>query len=273
MMKFYCVANEKKDPGLEIAKRIQQYLIQAGASCECGTQKNDGNGFYTDPSQIPEGTDICIVLGGDGTLLDVSRATTVRDIPILGINMGTMGYLAQVEVEGIEHALDRVLAGDYRLEERMMLDGTYEGEVVQALNDITITRNGTLRMVPFNLYVNGQLLRFLRADGIIISTPTGSTAYNMSAGGPIVEPSAKMMVITPICPHTLNLRSIVLSADDVIEIEAMKLRCQVNAFFDGSRGVELAEGKRISIRKSQQTLKLIQLSDISFLDLLQNKMK
>ena len=271
-MKFYVIANQKKDEGLKITRKIQSYFVEKGASCEIGTQQNDGNGFYTSPDQIPQGTDVIIVLGGDGTILDVSRAAIIRDIPILGINMGTMGYLAQVEVEGIERALDRVLSGDYRLEKRMMLEGIYDGQSTHALNDITITRNGTLRMVPFELYVNGKLLRFLRADGIIISTPTGSTAYNMSAGGPIIEPCAQMMVITAICPHTLNLRSIVLSAEDVIEIEIVGSRCEVSAFFDGSNGTVLEKGKRIQIRRSAHETKLISLSDISFLDLLQNKM-
>lgn len=271
-MRFYIIANQKKDEGLVTANRIRDYLISKGMECEMGTQRNDGDGFYTDPNQIPDGTDIMIVLGGDGTILDVSRAAILKDIPILGINMGTMGYLAQVDVEGFESALDRVIAGDYKLESRMMLEGSYDGKATHALNDITITRNGTLRMVPFELYVNGQRLRFLRADGIIISTPTGSTAYNMSAGGPIVEPTAQMMVITAICPHTLNLRSIVLSADDVIEIEIVKSRCEVDAFFDGSQGVVLEPGKRIRISRSERVVKLISLENISFLDLLQNKM-
>lgn len=183
-----------------------------------------------------------------------------------------------MELGGIEEAVQQLVSGNYAQESRMMLEGCFEngGEDV-ALNDIVVTRKGVLRVIHFRLYVNGELLNSYEADGIIISTPTGSTAYNLSAGGPIVEPTAALIVITPICSHALNTSSIVLSADDEIVIEIGKGRGggteEVFTTFDGADVVSLKTGDRVTVRKAEAATKLIRLSRMSFLEILRRKMK
>ena len=220
MERFFIVTNDGKDQGQKITERIIHILESSGKTCiRC--RKDEDKKIIR--SSIPQEFDCAVVIGGDGTLIEVARALHGRDIPILGINMGTLGYLAEVEVNHIDEALKRLLSGEYAIEDRMMLEGSLGGAVRDvALNDIVVARNGDLRLIHFKLYVNGELLNSYEADGMIISTPTGSTAYNLSAGGPIVEPTAAMIVITPICSHALNTSSIVLSAEDELIIEIGK---------------------------------------------------
>lgn len=192
--------------------------------------------------------------------------------------MGTLGYLTEVEVGNIDEAIKQILAGDYSLESRMMLEGIFEdGKTDVALNDIVVSRKGVLRVVHFRLFVNGEPLNSYEADGIILSTPTGSTAYNLSAGGPIVEPTASLIVITPICSHALNTSSIVLSSDDEIIIEIAEGRNgsteEVSVAFDGADMVTLFTGDRIKIHKSRSFTKIMKLSKVSFLEILRRKMK
>ena len=226
---------------------------------------------------IPKDIDCAIVIGGDGTLIGVARLLK-KEVPIMGINMGTLGYLTEIEVDRIEESLDQILSGHYMLEDRMMLDGIFDdgGENV-ALNDIVLSRKGNLRIIHFNVYVNGTLLNSYEADGIVISTPTGSTAYNLSAGGPIVEPTASLIVITPICSHALNTSSIVLSAEDEIRIEIGEGRHgrseEVYISFDGTDTREIVTGQTVTIRRSAMITKLMKLSKVGFLEILRRKMK
>ena len=222
-----------------------------------------------------------IVLGGDGTVLQAARETKKLHIPIIGVNLGTLGYMTEIEPANLKESLDRLIAGDYEQESRMMLNGkaylsdgrTEEG---WALNDIVITRSGSLQIIQFNIYVNGQFLNDYKADGMIITTPTGSTGYNLSAGGPLVEPRAKLIVLTPICPHSLNQRSIILSPEDVIEIEIPQGRegriQTVEASFDGTHVIPLETGDRIRIVQSEKITEFIQLNQVSFLEVLHKKM-
>ena len=225
--------------------------------------------------------DAMLVLGGDGTVLQAVRETKTEPIPLIGINLGTLGFLAQIEPAGIEEALDRLIAGDYTREERMMLQGQAvfaDGSVREgfALNDIVITRNGPLQMLKLNIYVNGRFLHQYQADGVIVTTPTGSTGYSLSAGGPLIAPGAKLLMLTPICPHTLNQRSIIFSSEDVIEIEIPEGRDgqmqRVSASFDGVTSAYITTGERIRIRKSEQCAEFILMNQESFLDVLTRKM-
>ena len=190
-------------------------------------------------------------------------------------------YLKEVEKNAMEDAIDRLMAGSYHVEDRMMLCGQIyrQGRMEEensALNDITITRCGHLRMLYFQIYVNGKLLKEYHADGIIIATPTGSTGYNMSAGGPLVEPGAQMILLTPVCPHTLQTRSIVLRADDEIIIriigKAGREETGIEACFDGARNVELAPLDEVRVTKSIKTTSIIKISEAGFLDVLHRKM-
>lgn len=283
MRQFYVITNRHKDPQLEVTNRIKEYIEARGGNCTIQIKEPNPNReeSYTDSSWLPETTECMLVLGGDGTMLQAARDTVEKRIPILGINMGTVGYLAEIELPGIEAALDRLLNDEYMLEERMMLIGIVqrdgkEPEEDWALNDIAITRSGSLQIIKYSIYVNDLFLCSYNADGVMVSTPTGSTGYNLSAGGPIVEPKAKLMLVTPICPHTLNTRSIVLSADDKITIEIEPGRegesQEVEANFDGSHKVTLRTGDRIEIKQSEKKTDIIKLSNVSFLEVLHKKM-
>lgn len=226
MDKFYIITNSDKDKDFQITNEIVSYLKKNGKKCQVqqAERKLEGAYHYTNPELIPEGTQCILVLGGDGTLLQAARDVVYRKIPMLGINLGTLGFLAEVDRQSIHAALDKLIADDYEIEERMMLTGTvWHGDKIIgqdiALNDIVIGREGPLRVVRFKNYVNDVYLNSYNADGIIIATPTGSTGYSLSCGGPIVSPNAAMTLMTPIAPHTLNTRSIIFPEEDVITVE------------------------------------------------------
>ena len=206
-----------------------------------------------------------------------------RQIPLLGINLGTLGYLAEIDRDSIEPALNHLIADAYTIERRMMLSGKvyHRGKMVAedvALNDIVIGREGPLRVIRFNNYVNGEFLNSYTADGIIISTATGSTGYSLSAGGPIVSPETNIMIMTPVAPHTLNTRSIIFPAEDEITVEVTE-GAQKNgegkavASFDGDTNISMNVGDRIVIKRSVSDTKIIKISNISFLEVLRTKMK
>jgi NAD+ kinase len=281
---FYVVTNYQKDPEFRTAGYIREYLEAKRKTCYV-QQKEMGSrigGYkYTDAQQIPEGVDCVLVVGGDGTLLQAARDLVDLKIPLLGINMGTLGFLAEIEHRSIGPALDQLIAGDFLTESRMMLHGTVWqknqrilGDI--ALNDIVISRNGRLRVVDFNVCVDGVFLTSYCADGIIISTPTGSTGYNLSAGGPIVAPQASLLLLTPIAPHTLNSRPIVLPDDVEIVIEIGSSHSSdvdgAEVTFDGDTSVKLSAGDRIVITKSDRSVSLIKTKNTSFLEILREKM-
>ena len=280
MERFCIVTNKSKDVNLEVTGHIKDYLISHGKECvvadsATGLSKESNAIGREFMSQIPEDTDCCLVLGGDGTMLQAARSVAFQDIPLLGVNLGTLGYLAEVEKSGIDEAMSRLLSGDYYVEDRMMLRGVLGDRKDYALNDIVISRASDIQAIDYNIYVNDLLLYSYHADGIIISTPTGSTGYNMSAGGPIVEPSANMTLLTPICPHTLNSRSMVLSADARIEVELLPGRSKRNpkvvAAYDGSGAIEMNSGDRMVINKSKKITKIIKFNRVSFLEVLGKK--
>lgn len=281
MKHFYLITNEVKDPQGVYTERITAYLEAHGGKVTC----IDNTVCAAVNTVVPgdrggEDTTCVLVLGGDGTLLRAARNMIDKDIPLLGINLGTLGYLAEIEIGAIEPALDKLLADDFTREERMMLAGRVrkQGKAEEnfALNDIVISRCGSLQILTFHIYVNGQFLNSFSADGMIVATPTGSTGYNMSAGGPVVEPSANLLLLTPICPHTLSTRSIVLAPEDEVRIEIPqgkdgKLQ-SVEANFDGSHKISLETGDSIVIRKASKTTGILKLNTESFLAVLHKKM-
>ncbi len=275
MDRFLIVTNDGKDKNYEVTRQVTR-LLEA-AKKECILCKKDEHKRIV-REFVPEEFDCVIVIGGDGSLIEVARLFWGKAVPILGINMGTLGYLTEVEVCNIEEAVAQILAGDYVLEKRMMLEGTFEnGKKDVSLNDIVVSRKGELHIIHFRLYVNGELLNDYEADGVVLSTPTGSTAYNLSAGGPIVEPTAYLTVVTPICSHALNTRSIILSSEDEIEIEIglgrNGSREEVYVTFDGADMVVLKTGDRVVVRKSAASTTFMKLSKGSFLETLRRKMK
>ena len=284
MDRFYIITNSDKDPEFAFTGRIVEYLEEFHKSCtvQQASRKQEGNFHYTDPSKIPEDTECIIVLGGDGTLLQAARDMVHKDIPLLGINLGHLGFLAEVDQQSLYSALDKLMAGDYEIEERMMLEGSvYRGQKLIgrdiALNDIVIGRDGHLRVVRFKNYVNDVYLNSYNADGIIISTPTGSTGYSLSAGGPIVSPSAEMTIMTPVAPHTLNTRSVIFPAEDVITVEIGKGRhndCEKGlASFDGDTTIPMVTGDCIIIRRADAKTRILKLNHLSFVEVLRRKMR
>lgn len=274
MKKFYLITNEVKDPQGDITKKIVDYIEKHGAEAVC--VKNEKQALK---NCSKKGIDCALVLGGDGTMLRAARNMMDSDIPLIGINLGTLGYLAEVESTHVEEALDKLLQNDFTRENRMMLSGRVENqdgtEEDYALNDIVISRCSSLQILIFHIHVNGQFLNAYCADGMIVATPTGSTAYNLSAGGPIVEPGARLLLLTPICPHTLNTRSIVFAPEDeiAIEIPQGKDGCRqiMEANFDGSHKVTLQTGDRIVVRRADKTTGIVRLNTESFLAVLHKK--
>lgn len=279
MDRFLIVTNDGKDTEHAVTRQVTELLSAAGKQCVL-CKKDEQKKIIRD--SVPEEIDCAVVIGGDGSLIEVARLFWDKAIPILGINMGTLGYLTEVEVGGIEEAVGQVIRGDYVLERRMMLEGIFRdgsGNVRSdvSLNDIVVSRKGELHIIHFRLYVNGELLNDYEADGVVLSTPTGSTAYNLSAGGPIVEPTASLIVITPICSHALNTRSIVLSSEDEIEIAIGPGRNgskeEVYVAFDGADTISLKTGDRVKVRRSDASATIMKLSKVSFLETLRRKMK
>ncbi len=279
---FYVIANSTREGALTTAGFIRDYLENLGIACvvDAGTPRLDRDG-YTYREQVSPQVDCIIVLGGDGTLLQAAVDLAELDIPFLGINMGTLGFLTEVNKDGIKSALEKLIREEFTIEKRMMLLGrSYEAETVKdetrALNDIVITRRGSLQIINFNIYVNGQLLHRFHGDGVIVATPTGSTGYSLSAGGPIVEPKAELILLTPICPHSMRNRSIVLSSKDRVTVEIESSRDgetqEVEAIFDGCHKVLLRTGEKIEIRKSKKTTGIVKLSQVSFLEVLHRKL-
>ena len=221
------------------------------------------------------------MLGGDGTLLHTALDLVEDNIPILGVNLGTLGFLTALEKEEVYEGLDKLMANQYQIEHRMMLKGVVvkHGEKTSealALNDIIVTRSGFSRLVETRVYINDVLAGDYAGDGVIVSTPTGSTGYNLSAGGPVVLPETELMAITPICPHSLTARSIVVSPGDKIRIEIGRRRKsqpeEALVTYDGQTVVELESGDSIEIHRARQRVHLIKVTDRTFYEILREKL-
>ena len=281
---FYIITTYQKDPEMTVAPEIREYIKSKGKTCyiqQKEVEDPQGRYRYTDAQHVSDEVECVLVLGGDGTLLQAARDLVDRSIPLLGINMGTLGYLAEIDRKNIFPALDKLIGGEYTVEHRMMLTGTAFHQSRRmladiALNDIVISRNGRLRVVDFNVYVDGAFLSSYTADGIIISTPTGSTGYNLSVGGPIVAPEASLILLTAIAPHTLNSRPIVLPDFVEITIEIGTNHGTdidgAEATFDGDTSVKLSSGDRIVITRSMREALMIKTKNTSFLEILREKM-
>jgi NAD+ kinase len=221
---------------------------------------------------------VVVVFGGDGTILRAARAAAPHGIPILGVNLGGFGFLAEVNGPEVEHALHRLLEGDYRLDERMMLrawverDGRRDQEFL-ALNDIVVTKSGYARLLKLRTFVNAEHLATHLADGLIVATPTGSTAYSLSAGGPIVHPGVEGIVLTPICAHSLNARALLVSAGDTIGIRVDPIGTPPPILtVDGQEGFPLRAGDEVRVGRSPHRTRLVRLEPGGFYSLLRAKL-
>ena len=279
MKHFLMITNTYKDEGHRLTDELAACIREKGGICHCFISSGETLvEAAPDHKDIPEETDCVLVLGGDGTLIRAAARLVGSGLPLIGVNLGTLGYLCELEESSVFAAIDQLMADNYVIEERMMLAGS-DGEKISgiALNDIVLHRTGPMSVVSLIVYVNGEYLHTFRADGIILSTPTGSTGYNMSAGGPIVDPKAQMILVTPINAHNLNSRSIVVGADEEIVIEIGRRRSQgdevVEVSFDGDHAARLSVGEKILIRRAMATARILKLSNKSFLELLSKKMQ
>ena len=228
--------------------------------------------------EIAATADLMLVLGGDGTMIATARLVGDREVPVLGVNYGGLGYLAEFRIEELYHALESILSGNFRLDKRVMLDVELKrGDVLitrnRVLNDVVINKSALARIIEIETYLNRYFVNSFRADGLIISTPTGSTAYNLSAGGPVIFPSMNAVVITPICPFTLSNRPIVVPDDATIELLLKTDQEEVTLTLDGQVGFELNVEDRVVIRKSSVTFNLVQPSNRNYFDVLRDKLR
>jgi NAD+ kinase len=235
------------------------------------------SGSVTTSEALASRVDVVAVFGGDGTFLYAARLVGGSGVPLLGINLGSLGFLAEVTLEKMRTAFEHLLTGNYRLEERVLLDVRVlrqENQLAQylALNDAVINRGALARIIEMEVWVNSELVTITRADGLIISTPTGSTAYSIAAGGPIVYPTLGAFIIIPICPHTLSNRPVVVPDGAEVAV-CLRHGGDVMLTVDGQVGMPLMEGDRMRFEKAGSTLRTIQATDATFFGLLREKLK
>mgnify|MGYP000932869601 CR=1 FL=1 len=275
------ISNIEKDSKLKTTLSTVKYIEDKGCFPflnEFIAYKIDRKELSLKIGEIYKICDLIVVLGGDGTLLSVARQCAPYGKPILGVNLGHLGFLTDVEVSGLYSAIDKCISGDYSTEERMMIEAVIlkngvEMENYTALNDIGITKGSFSRMIHLKTYVNDEYIDTYSADGIIISSPTGSTAYSLSAGGPICAPDVKLLIITPICPHTLYSRSIIVSQDSTVKITILDENQDIILTVDGQQGYKLNLDDEVIIRRSSYHTTLIKTAGKSFFDVLGAKLK
>lgn len=280
MRHFFIVARNQNTELWHFVQKVSDYIVAHGGAAACGVNPDD---TLEEALVVPKDTEGILVVGGDGTLIRAAQNTFGQRIPLIGVNRGHLGYLCDLDEESVFDAIDSLLADDYALEERMMLAGAIasedgvRGKEVQALNDIVVSSSAGLQVMRVVVYVNGQYLYAYNCDGVIFSTPTGSTAYNLSANGPIVDPKTNLILLTPINPHTLNARSIVLDPYDEltlrIEPRGEEAVCEAEVSFDGNHKRLLHPGEALFVSRARETTQMIHLRDISFLDRIRTKMQ
>ena len=285
MKKIVMTPNPYRDRNFRFANMAEKILHEAGIETRICLAFDVDKSFEL-PSDVVlhdlteelRDADLLICFGGDGTILHASKAATRLGVPILGVNIGTMGFMAELESGDLKE-LSRLATGDYTVEERMMLHvrAEHEGQVVleeDALNDAVITKGAVARIIQLGVSCDGVEMMSFGGDGVIVCTPTGSTAYSMSAGGPIVEPTAQNIIITPICAHDMRTKTVVTSAQRSIGVEIGRIG-RKSAFLsvDGGRALRLNTGDKVTITNSPYLTKLVHLSDRSFFEIVKNKFK
>ncbi len=229
-------------------------------------------------NRLAESIDLLVSLGGDGSLLHSARIVGGAGVPILGVNLGRLGFLAEVAPDQMLEAMERILSGKFRIEERMNLEATLlrgrkEAGRFIALNDVAMDRGASPRVMEFEIRVKGVLVTTYIGDGVIVSTPTGSTGYSLSANGPVVSPTVRAVIITPICAHSLAARTVIVSEKEEVEIEFHSATSEARMAVDGQVGIALEEGDRIAVRAAQQVTRLVLLDNASFYEVLRTKFR
>lgn len=278
MKNFLVMANDRGRRG-NLLQTIQAAIEEKG--CACQLYEDD---WIKSPEKvnIDETIECILTVGGDGTMIGAAKIALDHNIPLVGINRGHLGYLCDLDDDSVFDAIDALVEDRFVLEERMLLSGHIEDaeghreQQIRALNDVVVSSSAGLQVIRMKIYVNGEYLYSFNGDGMIFATPTGSTAYNMSANGPIVDPKTDVILMTPINPHTLNTRSFVLDPSDRITLEIIRRHSDedpaVAASFDGLQRGILVPGKRLVVRKAKAKVRMIRFTDMSFLERIRRKM-
>ncbi|MDD4359731.1 MAG: NAD(+)/NADH kinase [Syntrophaceticus sp.] len=274
------VANMRKIRGGRFLDIFVEWFEQRGIKV---VHPQSTESMYTPPYGCPEidfqeDVDMILTLGGDGTLLGVARQVADKEIPILGVNLGQLGFLTDLELPDLFPCLEKLVEGNYQIESRMMLDAQilregYPVKNIIAFNDVVIAKGPISRIIKLETYVGRDYMSTYRADGIIVASPTGSTAYSLSAGGPIVNPELELMIVTPICPHTLHARPFILSEDQEVRVIMRTSTSEVMLTIDGQVGFPLLKDDSVVVRKADCYTKLVKVKKRSFSEVLHQKFR
>ncbi len=279
MKTVHIVCKREKDDALRIAQDIVRrfggqcnILIEEESAGQIGYEKT------FEMEQVGKEADLIVVLGGDGTLLSVSRHGRGTEVPILGVNLGSLGFLTETSIEEFATTLSKVLGGDFSVSKRIMLDvrvrrGSAPIFDITILNDAVITKDALARIIDIETYVNDEYLTTYKADGLIVSTPTGATGYSMAAGGPLIYPSLTNIIVTPICPHTLTNRPIILPEFVVVRAVLKSKDEKVILTLDGQVGFPLEYGDEVTVKRSDHIVHLVKSSSRGYFEILRTKLK
>lgn len=281
MKKIGLIANPTKKKAIKVLKKVCRWLEEQDRDYileKKSAELTNHNSKGIDYAKIVDYVDGVIVFGGDGTFLKAARTFANSDVAILGINLGSLGFLTDIELKDLEEGLKNLYQGKYNIEKRMILEGkiTRDDKIVKdviAINDLVINKGPFSRIIKLKTFIEGEYLTTYPGDGLIIACPTGSTAYSLSAGGPIVNPKMKSLIITPICPHTLHSRSIVTTADEKIRVEVETDHDEVMLTVDGQDSFSILSDDIIEISRSSLTTTIIKLEGYNFYKILRNRLK
>jgi NAD+ kinase len=273
------IAKRNKPQAIEIISELTPWLDRYGIEVivdeETASQMDGAPSVSSE--HAPSRSDLVIVLGGDGTLLHAARQVGDSGVPILGVNLGSLGFLTNIALPDLYDVMKKVLEGDYRIEERMTLRAELEKDVTVpphvVLNDVVINKGALARIVTLKVNINGTYMTTYRADGLIVSTPTGSTGYNMSAGGPIIYPTLSAIIITPICPHTLTNRPIVVPGDAEIDIKLVSESSDVFVTLDGQVGFQYPMNRKLTVSRGVTKILLVEPTRLEYFSVLRSKLR
>ena len=274
------VLNKQKYQVGPVVEKIYHWLkersVQVLLSDECAEVLGQPQNGYP-LTELAELADLIIVWGGDGTILNCARVAAPLETPLYGVNAGRLGFLTEVDIPDLLPGLERLLAGEYTIEERMMLEVKVyrDNKLIKStigLNDAVISRGTFSRMIKLKIAVNGSFVNSYHADGVIVASPTGSTAYSLSAGGPLIDPNIKLMLITPICPHKLSIRPLAIAADSVVTVE-IQTTGEKMLTLDGQYGYSLKKHDVVEVQRAQFNAKFIRTQDNGFYEVLRKKLE
>jgi NAD+ kinase len=264
-------ANDAKPQAAETLSFVSSYLMQAGVKVTIESSES----FLIDNQSLHkklEQSDLIISIGGDGSILHLVHRLGIPSSPLAGINLGSLGFLAEIPLQGLEEHLDELLSGNISVSERSVLEGSSSTVQGFAINEVSIYRGNIPHLIDIAIYVDDEMINIFSADGVIIATPGGSTAYSLSAGGPIVTPDLSALVLTPICPHTISNRPIVLAPKKALRVELLNDQISVDVAFDGQKPLPLTKESPLTLFFSEKKFKLISLKSNNFFKTLRSKL-